>query len=158
MIEVRRAGPGDAAELMRLRGVMLAGMQGGPEVTGDWQRTGAEMLRVQLAGEQPSLAAFVADKGDGPGLASCVLGQVDQRLPGPNNPTGLRGYVHNVATDPAYRRRGLSRACMIALLEWFAGSGAEVIDLRASPEGEPLYASLGFVRTATPAMRLTRAR
>ena len=74
-----------------------------------------------------------------------MLGQVDQRLPGPSDPTGLRGYVYNVATDPAYRRRGLSRACMTALLEWFARSGAEVVDLRASPEGEPLYASLGFV-------------
>jgi len=154
MIDVRRAGPGDAGELMRLRAVML-GVAG---VTGDWQRTGADLLRSQLAAAEPSLAAFVADQGDGPGLAACVLGQVDQRLPGPNNPTGLRGYVYNVATDPAYRRRGLSRACMTALLEWFAGTGADVVDLRASPEGEPLYASLGFVRTADPAMRLRPAR
>ena len=154
MIEVRRAGPGDAVELMRLRGVMLAGLSGAEEVTGDWQRTGAEMLRQQFSAADPSVAAFVADKGDRPGLAACVLGNVDQRLPGPNNPNGLRGYVYNVATDAAYRRRGLSRACMTALLEWFAGRGAGVVDLRASPSGEPLYASLGFVRTADPAMRL----
>jgi ribosomal protein S18 acetylase RimI-like enzyme len=152
MIDVRRAGPGDAEELMRLRAVMLGS---GP---GDWQRTGAELLRTQLVTEERTLAAFVADKGDEPGLAACVLGQVDQRLPGPNDPTGRRGYVYNVATDPAYRRRGLSRACMTALLEWFARSGAGVVDLRASPEGEPLYASLGFVRTADPAMRLKRRR
>jgi ribosomal protein S18 acetylase RimI-like enzyme len=152
MIEVRRAGPGDADELMRLRAVML---RSGP---GDWQRAGAESLRSRLVAEEQSLAAFVADKGDAPGLAACVVGQVDQRLPGPNNPTGLRGYVYSVATDPAYRRRGLSRACMTALLEWFARSGADVIDLRASPEGEPLYSSLGFVRTPDPSMRLKRAR
>jgi len=158
MVDIRRAGPGDAEELMRLRGVMLAGMSGAPAVTGDWQRAGAEMLRTQLAGAEPSVAAFVADKGDEPGLAACVLGVVDQRLPGPNNPTGIRGYVYNVATDPAYRRRGLSRACMTALLEWFAQRGADVVDLRASPEGEPLYASLGFSRTADPAMRFKRAR
>jgi hypothetical protein len=30
------------------------------------------------------------------------------------------------------------------------------IDLRASPAGEPLYALLGFVGTADPAMRLKR--
>jgi ribosomal protein S18 acetylase RimI-like enzyme len=151
MIDVRRAGPGDAEELMRLRGVMLGGMHGVTEVGGDWQRAGAEILRVQLAEAESSLAAFVAGKPDG--LAACVLGQVDQRLPGPRDPTGLRGYVYNVATDPAYRRRGLSRACMTALLEWFAARGTEVVDLRASPEGEPLYASLGFVRTTDPAMR-----
>jgi ribosomal protein S18 acetylase RimI-like enzyme len=156
MIDVRRAGPGDAAELMRLRGVMLGGMRGVAEVTGDWQRTGAETLRTQLVAAEASFAAFVADKGDRPGLAACAVGQVDQRLPGPDDASGLRGYVYNVATDPAYRRRGFSRACMTALLEWFARSGAGVIDLRASPDGEPLYASLGFVRTADPAMRLVR--
>ena len=154
MIDVRRAGPGDAEELIRLRAVMLEVT----EVTGDWQRTGADLLRTQLAATEPSAAAFVVDKGDGPGLAACVLGQVDQRLPGPNNISGRRGYVYNVATDPAYRRRGFSRACMTALLEWFAGRGVDVVDLRASPEGEPLYASLGFVRTADPAMRFKRAR
>ena len=154
MVDVRRAGPGDAEELMRLRGVMM----GVAEVGGDWQRAGAEILRTQLVAAERTIAAFVADKGDEPGLAACVLGQVDQRLPGPNSLTGLRGYVYNVATDPAYRRRGLSRACMTALLEWFAASGTEVVDLRASPEGEPLYASLGFVRTKDPAMRLKRVR
>ncbi len=29
------------------------------------------------------------------------------------------------------------------------------VDLRASPEAEPLYRSLGFKRTRDPAMRLT---
>ena len=154
MVDIRRAGPGDAEELMRLRGVMMASTQGVPPPAGDWQRIGAEMLRTQLVAAEASIAAFVADKGDEPGLAACVLGQVDQRLPGPSNPTGLRGYVYNVATDPAYRRRGLSRACMTALLEWYAGRGVGTIDLRASPDGEPLYASLGFRRTKDPAMRV----
>ena len=71
----------------------------------------------------------------------------------PGNPTGLRGYVYNVATDPAYRRRGFSRACMTALLGWYAERGVGVVDLRASPEGEPLYTGLGFTRTKEPTMR-----
>ena len=100
------------------------------------------------------MAAFVADRPDGSGLAACAVGAIDQRLPGPNDPTGLRGYVLNVATDPAYRRRGLSRACLNAVLEWFGQRGVRAIDLRASAEGEPLYASLGFVRTREPGMRL----
>jgi len=100
------------------------------------------------------LAAFVVDKPGEPGLAACVVGAIDQRLPGPNDPTGLRGYVYNVATDPEHRRRGYSRACMTALLDWYARRGIGAVDLRASAEGEPLYAALGFDRTRDPAMRL----
>jgi GNAT superfamily N-acetyltransferase len=156
MIDVRRAGPADADGLMELRGVMLGSIGGGPPISGDWQRAGAGILRERLAREEPTLAAFVVDRDGEPGLAACVVGQVDQRLPGPGDPTGLRGYVYNVATDPAYRRRGFSRACMTALLNWFDGRGVAVVDLRASRTGEPLYASLGFVRTPDPAMRLRR--
>lgn len=157
MIEARPAGPSDAGEIMRLRGVMVGSMGGGGPLTGDWQRTGAEVVRRLLAG--PDVAAFVVDRPDGAGLAACVVGQVDQRLPGPGDPTGLRGYVYNVATDEAYRRRGYSRACMVALLDWFGARGVPTVDLRASADGEPLYASLGFVRTRDPAMRrITPAR
>ena len=115
-------------------------------------------LRERLAAEAARLAAFVVDRPDRAGLAACVVGQVDRRLPGPRDPDGLRGYVYNVATDPAYRRRGFSRACMTAVLEWFAGCGVRVVDLRASADGEPLYASLGFVRTKDPAMRFIAGR
>jgi hypothetical protein len=45
---------------------------------------------------------------------------------------------------------------MQALLDWFAGNGISAIELRASAEGEPLYASLGFVRTSDPSMRFRR--
>lgn len=156
MIEIRRAGPDDGPELMRLRGVMIGSTHDGEPVSGAWEATGAALLRTQLDGPDATVAAFVADRPDGTGLAACVLGQIDQRLPGPRDPTGLRGYVYNVATDPGYRRRGYSRACMRALLDWFDGRGVGVVDLRASAQGEPLYASLGFQRTHDPAMRRRR--
>ena len=90
-------------------------------------------------------------------LCNDRAGLEDRRLPGPRDPVGLRGYVYNVATDPAYRRRGFSRACMTAVLEWFAERAVHLVDLRAA-DGEPLYASLGFVRTPDPAMRLIAGR
>jgi GNAT superfamily N-acetyltransferase len=154
MIDSRRAGPEDAAELMRLRTVMLDSMHGADVADGPWLATGLAVLRRQLADPGDGIAAFVVDRPDRPGLAACVVGSVDQRLPGPNDPTGLRGYVYNVATDPAYRRRGYSRACMTALLAWYAGRGVRTVDLRASPDGEPLYAELGFTRTNATGMRL----
>ncbi|MEV6596008.1 GNAT family N-acetyltransferase [Actinoplanes sp. NPDC051346] len=154
MINARQATPADAGELMRLRKVMLDSMRPDPAPSGDWERTGAAVLSQQLGDPAGMLAAFVVDRPDGTGLAACVVGAVDQRLPNPGDPTGLRGYVYNVATDPAHRRRGYSRACMIALIGWYATRGVSVVDLRATRDGEPLYTDLGFHRTDDPAMRL----
>src|SRR2546423_1090776 len=153
MGEARRAGPADAPELVRLRGVMLASLDGREPRRGPWRRHAEEYLRERLDG--PSLAAFVVDRPGGSGtLAACAVGTIEYRLGGPDNPTGTAGYVFNVATDPDQRRRGYSRACLSGLLDWYRRSGVTKVDLRASPEGEPLYAALGFVRTADPAMRL----
>jgi ribosomal protein S18 acetylase RimI-like enzyme len=154
MIEVRRAGVEDAAELLRLRSVMMESVRPGGGDPQTWIGPGVAVVRRLLDPGNDAMAAFVVDKPDRPGLAACVVGTIDQRLPGPNDPTGLRGYVLNVATDPAYRRRGFSRACMTALLAWYEQRGIRAIDLRASAEGEPLYASLGFVRNRDPGMRL----
>jgi ribosomal protein S18 acetylase RimI-like enzyme len=152
MIEVRRGRPEDAEELMRLRTVMMAGMPGASTPQpGPWLEAGAAVLRRQLTDPAELVAAFVVDSP--PGLAACVVGAIDERLPGPRSVSPLRGYVYNVVTDPAYRRRGFSRACMQALLAWFEEHGVSSVDLRASPDGEPLYASLGFARTKDPAMR-----
>ncbi|MGA5302161.1 GNAT family N-acetyltransferase [Nucisporomicrobium flavum] len=154
MIKARQAAPADATELMRLRKVMLDSMRDTPSPAGEWQDAGRALLQRQLADPDGMVAAFVVDRPGAPGLAACVVGAVDQRLPNPSDPTGLRGYVYSVATDPAYRRRGYSRACMTALIDWYAHRGIRAVDLRASPDGEPLYASLGFRRTPDPAMRL----
>ncbi|MEU8238692.1 GNAT family N-acetyltransferase [Actinoplanes missouriensis] len=151
--EARRATPDDAAELIRLRAVMLRSFPQ-PNWNDDWQQTSEQILRRRFTEPSPTMAAFVVDRPDGAGLAACALGIVEERLGGPGNPAGLMGYVFSVATDPDQRRKGYSRACMTALLDWFRESGAGVADLRTSEWGEPLYASLGFRRTPDPAMRL----
>ncbi|MFD5632091.1 hypothetical protein [Streptomyces sp. NPDC127072] len=51
-------------------------------------------------------------------------------------------------------RRGYARAGMETLLGWFRERGVTAVDLSASAEAEPLYASLGFVRKPDPSMRL----
>ncbi|MFI5937108.1 GNAT family N-acetyltransferase [Actinoplanes sp. NPDC051494] len=153
MVEARRASIGDAPELMRLRKVMLESMD--DEVPdGPWIDGGIAVLRRQLGDPGDRTGVFVVDVPGGPGLAACVVGAIDQRLPNPGDPTGLRGYVYSVATDPSYRRRGFSRACMTALLQWYAQRGIAVVDLRASRDGLPLYESLGFQRTSGPIMRI----
>ncbi|MEU2492728.1 GNAT family N-acetyltransferase [Streptomyces sp. NPDC007883] len=149
----RPALPDDAEELVRLRAVMLASTaRQGPSET-VWQAAAVETLRRRLADSEGDMAAFVVERPGG--LAACAVGTIEHRIGGPADPTGRTGYVFSVATDPDLRRRGHSRACVEGLLGWFRARGVRRIDLRASAEAEPLYASLGFVRTPDPAMRLT---
>ncbi len=65
-----------------------------------------------------------------------------------------RGNILNVYTEPAHRRRGLARALMQVALDWCEANEVGAVILHASPEGRPLYESLGF--TSTNEMRLTR--
>lgn len=152
MTEARKATVDDCAELIRLRKLMHASMNSPGLNAPEWQRAAAVMLRENLAAPDARLTAFVVDAETG--LAACAAGVIQQKLPGPGNPDGLAGYVFNVSTDPSYRRRGYSRACMELLLAWFNHRGVSRIELRTSQEGEPLYASLGFVRTSDPSMVL----
>jgi len=67
---------------------------------------------------------------------------------------GLRqeAYVVNVDTEPAHRRRGISRRLMEEVIEWSRSHGLTRITLHASVHGRPMYESLGF--TPTNEMRL----
>lgn len=149
----RQATPDDADELVRLRAVLLTSMPHA-EWNDDWREPTRQSLVKRLADPDSPIAAFVVDRPEGDGLAACAVGLLEERLGNPRNPNGLSAYVFSVATDPDQRRRGYSRACMTGLLGWFRSRGVRSVDLRASAEGEPLYASLGFTRTADPAMRM----
>ncbi|MFE9834564.1 GNAT family N-acetyltransferase [Streptomyces sp. NPDC005551] len=151
---VRRAVPEDAGELLRLRQVMIDSMSG----TGGstlWHTESLSTLRRRLAEPDGGFAAFVVDHPRRPGaLAALVAGTVEYRIGRAGNPHGAVGHVFSVATDPDARLRGYARAGMEALLDWFRGRGVPQVDLNASAEAEPLYASLGFVRKPDPSMRL----
>lgn len=153
MSAARRAVPGDAEELVRLRQVMEESLSG-PATDLGWRPAAVATLRDRLGDPDGTMAAYVVDRPGGPGLAACAVGTIEHRLGSSANPRGTTGYVFSVATDDDQRRRGHSRACMEGLLDWFRAHGVRRVDLRASPEAEPLYASLGFARTPDPAMRL----
>jgi GNAT superfamily N-acetyltransferase len=153
MPEVRRAAPGDAAELTRLRVLMFADMGRDPDLLDDdWQRRNVVHFRRRLA-ETDVFAAYVVDRSGG-GLAACAVGWLNEHLIGTANPGGRVGYIANMSTDPAYRRRGYGRATLVALLGWLRSTGITTVDLHATPDGAPLYRSLGFTEPADPALTL----
>ncbi|WP_338898476.1 N-acetyltransferase [Streptomyces sp. TG1A-60] len=151
---VRRATATDAAEVLRLRQVLIDSMASTGGST-DWHAESLPTVRHRLADPDGEFAAFVIDHPERPGaLAALVAGTIEYRIGRTGNPHGSVGHVFSVATDPDCRRRGHARACMEAVLDWFRERGVAQVDLNASAEAEPLYASLGFVRKPDPSMRL----
>ncbi|AXE85605.1 GNAT family N-acetyltransferase [Streptomyces sp. Go-475] len=151
---VRRALPEDAEEVLRLRQVMIDAVFATHSGV-DWHGESLPTLRSRLGERDGDFAAFVVDHPERPGaLASLVAGTIDYRIGKAGDPHGQVGFVFSVATDPDARRRGYARACMTTLLEWFRERGARRVQLTASEEAEPLYASLGFRPKPNPLLEL----
>ncbi|UJP40105.1 GNAT family N-acetyltransferase [Cellulomonas palmilytica] len=145
-VTVRRAGEGDAAALTRLRRLMLQAMGVPRADEDDWQATCTRWFAERLAAG--TVVAFVVDgdRGDGTtGPVACAVGDFQEHAPEPWNPSGRRGHVFNVSTEPAYRRRGYARATVMALMTWFHDE-TEVtrVGLSATPDGRAMYEHLGF--------------
>jgi GNAT superfamily N-acetyltransferase len=59
-------------------------------------------------------------------------------------PECRRATILNVYTEPEYRRRGIARQLMEAIISWCRQQGFARVSLHASEYGKPLYQSLGF--------------
>ncbi|MGW2044803.1 N-acetyltransferase family protein [Streptomyces sp. NPDC001858] len=154
MSVVRRALPEDAVEVLRLRQVMIDSIAPADGSVG-WHAESLPTLRARLAEPDGGFAAFVVDHPERPGaLAALVVGTIEYRIGRSGNPHGDIGYVFSVATDPDARRRGYARACMDTLLAWFRARGVGKVQLTASADAAPLYASLGFEPKPDPLMEL----
>lgn len=157
-IQVRRAKPDDAESLVHLRGLMLAAMgndTGGPDAP--WRRTARDWFADQLAAPD-TFAAFVVDDPSA-GVVAGAAGNVYVHPPGPRDRTTLRGHLYNVSTHPDFRRRGLARACVVALMEWFQDeTGVGQVELHATDDGIDLYRGLGFSESSFPTLRFRTTR
>jgi GNAT superfamily N-acetyltransferase len=150
--QARRATANDIDELIRLAAVMLASMGHDPSPE-DWRRASRDVLPHDF--DAGTKAAFVVDHPDGDGrLIASAAGSITQWFPTVFNAGGRYGYVQWVATDPEFRRRGYSRAAMVALLDWFRDRNVPLVDLRATADAEILYRSLGFTDVDSPTLRL----
>ena len=134
----RQATVDDAAALTRLRGLMHLAM--GDTPTPLWEATCEAAFRRRLA--TPDFVAFIVEL-DG-AVVSGGVGWLEEHLPSPYQVDARRGHIASMSTDPASRRRGYGRLVFEALMVWFAEQGVRRVDLRATPDGQQLYASFGF--------------
>ncbi len=145
---VRSARPTDAREVVRLAELMYRslGLRLDEDAWERWRTSAARVIEARLGSD---LTVVVAEDPDEPGhLVACGAGTVSARLPGPAADARL-GYVQWMSTEPAFRRRGLGRAVLRALLAWFESQGVVNVELHASPDGAPLYRSEGFWEGST---------
>ena len=103
----------------------------------------AEQLRYEIP--VGSTRIWVIDD-QGQIAASGALKFVDW-LPRPNGSRRGLVYVHSVYTEKAYRRQGLARRILTAMIAYCSENGWSRISLHASELGRGLYEDLGFQPT-----------
>ncbi len=105
--------------------------------------TYAELLRYEIPAG--STRVWVIDDG-GQIAASGALKFTDW-LPRPDGSRRGLVYVHSVYTEPAYRRQGLARQILTAMIDDCRANHWPRISLHASELGRGLYEDLGFKPT-----------
>lgn len=147
---IRRASTADLETLVAHRRAMFRDMGYSDDAA---LESMSEKFRVWLLKHMNSgeYHAWLVSAGDGSIAAGAGLWLMDW----PPHMVGQgarRGNILNVYTEENYRRRGLARQLMEAVLAWCKGNGVDTIILHASPAGKSLYEEMGF--KATNEMRI----
>lgn len=105
--------------------------------------TYASFVRAHLIDGR--LQAWIVTDGDRPAASGAIL--YTDWLPRPDGKQAVLAYVHSVYTEPVYRRLGLARQILKAMIAECRERGLPRMTLHASDEGRSLYDQLGFVPT-----------
>ncbi len=138
---VRKAEPGDAAELVELALAVGSEPEGWLVTNGTWRSVSDERRYVRAIRRSKAAAVLVAEAPEG------IVG----RLSLSRDPHPASRHVADlglmVAAD--WRRRGVGRALMLGAEEWARSAGVRKLELHVLPYNEAaiaLYESLGYER------------
>ena len=92
--------------------------------------------------EEGSLIEYVAVEDDNIIATGAVL--FYNLPPSYSNTSGRIAYITNMYTKDEFRGRGIATALLNILVEEVKKSGCEVINLKASVHGKPVYKKFGF--------------
>ena len=112
----------------------------GNALTEEWRVACEEAFARRV--QTKDFVAFVVEV-DGE-VVSGGAGWIEEHLPSPYQVDARKGYIASMSTDPEHRRQGHGRQVFEALMAWFAEHDLKRVDLRATPDGQPLYAGFGF--------------
>lgn len=141
-LTIRLATPDDAALIAEHRALLFesTGKIPSEDVPALARRLQPQLYRMLSAGEY---IGWLAEAAGGKVVAGAGV-QLRTLLPRPETAIAREALVVNVYVLPDYRRRGLARRLMLAVLDWCREQGIERVALHASTMGRPLYESLGF--------------
>ncbi len=139
--KIRPAVAGDIPALVELRLGMFQSMGYSDPAELEWLRKELYeyMVHKLPLGEYMSWVADV----NGQAVASGGL-VIHSAPPTIRNRCGLEGYVMSVFTAPEWRKLGIARAIMTAILDYLRMKSIPAVTLRATEQGRPMYLSLGF--------------
>lgn len=127
------------------------------ELSNEQNEEAIESLRNQMtnyfskATVDNTCISFIAKCGE----VVAGIGSVHLRdMPGNfKNPSGKWGYIMNMYTVPAFRRKGICKNILNLLVEEAKKYDYNTFELHATKEGEKLYVQEGFVHHMEPTLR-----
>lgn len=148
---VRPLGVAEIGIARDMRYLMIGELDGrdADELYPGWRERYIEFYRSRM--EKDHAALFVAETEGRPiGVAAVYL------LKNHRSDIFARqsAYVSNVWVEPAHRRKGIAAALTRNAIDWARGKGCEVVRLRSSQMGRPVYSSIGFTPTEEMELRL----
>lgn len=109
----------------------------------------AYFMKHLVSGDYVSFLAFCGEEFAGVG------GMHIREMPGGyRNMTGRVGYIMNMFTIPAYRRKGICKAILDQLIATGKQAGIHLFELHATADGEKVYPQTGFKLHNEPTYRL----
>ena len=103
--------------------------------------------------DDPSSSRFPVIEVNG-AIVATAIGTLELGVPNPQCTRGRTVRLANVITLPEHRSRGYGETLVLDVIGWARSIHADRVDLSTTPEGQRLYAKLGFTLTSAPRMKL----
>jgi GNAT superfamily N-acetyltransferase len=148
---IRRAMVRDAAVIAQHRVAMFTEMGHVPTAALAGELLSASTRALEYLLQEQAYVGYLAVEPGGRIIAGAGV-HIRPQLPrmsgsGTSITTGPIPLLVNVYTESEWRRRGIARALVLALMRWTTGQGFDHLVLHASAAGRHLYESLGFAAT-----------
>lgn len=146
-VRIRQATLSDVPLLLGYRRAMAEEMDGSDEAAVNRMIAALEPY-LRSAIQECRWYSWIAEPG------GCASVEIVQWVPGRQDPTPRRAWIHSIYVEMPFRRRGIGRRLTETVIAWCREQGFEWVYLHASEQGRPLYESLGFMPSSEMRLKL----